>query len=104
MTNSIKEITKLCEKNLEILQHISPENLYVCKNEDIIANPRLQLSKLCSFLQISASADYLNACASQVIRKPTMSRFEVEWSQENKRQVASLIEKYDFFSGYDWQP
>ena len=103
ITNYIKELTCGCENNTEILKHISSDNVYICRNEDIIANPRLQLSKLCSFLEVSAPADYLDACAAQVIDKPTRSRFEVDWSPENKQQVASLIERYDFFSGYDWQ-
>ena len=67
----------------------------------MVADPKLQLTKLCEFVQVPVSPDYLDSCASCVHEKPNRRRFEFEWTPKQKQEVASLIEKYDFFSGYD---
>jgi len=102
MTAQIELISNHCENNMKILEQINPDDLFVCKNEDVIENPKQQLRKLCDFLEVAAPVDYINDLASLVITKPTSDRFYTDWSPKDKQKVASLIEKYDFFSGYDW--
>ena len=99
---SIKDIAELCENNQKILEQIDSSDVFICKNEDLIANPKLQITKLCDFLKVSASADYINACASRVINKPTNSRFKIDWSDQHKEKINSLIKKYDFLYSYDF--
>ncbi len=92
----------LCEKNVEILKNSDPQDVFMSKHEDMVANPRSQLAKICDFLQVPVSPDYLDDCASVVNKEVHKSRMDYDWTKDKKRNIASLIGKYDFFSGYDW--
>ena len=89
--------------NIKILKQVNPQDIFVSKHEKMVADPGLQLTKLCEFVQVPVSPDYLDSCASCVHEKPNRRRFEFEWTSEQREKVASLIEQYDFFSGYDWE-
>ncbi|MBC6414275.1 MAG: sulfotransferase [Chromatiales bacterium] len=98
----IEAMEIVCSDNQKILKQIDSNDVLICKNEDLIANPKLQITRLCDFLKVSASADYINACASCVFNKPTNERLELDWSGEHKQKINSLIKKYDFLYGYDY--
>ena len=101
MDEAIESISEVCEWNQKILEQIDSNDVFICRNEDLIANPKLQITRLCDFLKVSTSADYINACASRVVNKPTKSEFKPEWSNQHKEKINSLIKKYDFLSSYD---
>ena len=103
LKQSISYIAKLSMDNIKILKLIDPQNLFVSRHEKMVADPRLQLTKICEFLQVPPSPDYLDNCASCIHEKPHRRRFEFDWTSEQKQEVASLIAQYDFFSGYDWE-
>ena len=102
-TDAISFVEKWSEENMKFLKLIDPQDIFVSRHEEMVVDPRLQLTKLCEFVQVSASPDYLDSCASCVHEKPNRRRFEFEWIPKQKQEVASLIEQYDFFSGYDWE-
>ncbi len=102
-TRAISFIKELSEQNMKLFKSINPQDIFVSRHEEMVADPRLQLTKLCEFVQVSASPDYLDSCASCVHEKPSRRRFEFDWTPKQKQEVASLIEQYDFFSGYDWE-
>ncbi|MBC6413920.1 MAG: sulfotransferase [Chromatiales bacterium] len=101
LDKAIKIFAELCERNQKILEQIDSNDVFICRNEDLIANPKLQITRLCDFLKVSASADYINTCASCVVNKPTNSRLKIDWSDQHKQKINSLIKKYDFLSSYD---
>ncbi len=103
LKQSISYIAKLSMDNMKILKQIDPRDIFVSKHEEMVADPRLQLTKLCEFVQVSVSPDYLDSCGSYVHEKPHRRRFEFDWTSEQKQEVVSLIEQYGFFSGYDWE-
>ena len=95
-------LLNLCEKNIEILKNSDSQNVFIAKHEDMVVNPYSQLAKICDFLQVPISPDYLDDCASIVSKEVHESRNEYDWTENEKHNIASLIKKYDFFSGYDW--
>ena len=101
--DAISYVEELSEQNMRLLKLIDPQDIFVSRHEEMVADPRLQLTKLCEFVQVPVSPDYLDSCASCVHEKPNRRRFEFEWTPKQKQEAASLIEQYDFFSGYDWQ-
>ena len=102
-TDAISFAEKWSKENRKLLKRIDSQDIFVSKHEEMVADPRLQLTKLCEFVQVPVSPDYLDSCASCVHEKPHRRRFEFEWTPKQKQEVASLIEQYDFFSGYDWE-
>ena len=97
----INKLIETCMLNKELLKQIDSQDVFYARHEDMVANPRSQLAKICDFLQVSAPPDYLDDCASVVDKKPHKSRLRHDWTKDEKQTIASLIEKYDFFSEYD---
>ena len=104
-TNAVKLISIFCENNIKILEQIHPKDVFISKHEDMVNDPRAQLIKLCDFLELPAPLDYLDDCASQVVRVLHKSRLKKDWTKgrNQRKKIAELIEKYDFFSGYNWE-
>ncbi len=102
-TDAISFVEKWSEENMKLFKLIDPKDIFISRHEEMVADPRLQLTKLCEFVQVPVSPDYLDNCASCVHEKPNRRRFEFEWTSEQRETVESLIEQYDFFSGYDWE-
>ena len=100
---AISFIEELSKNNMEILKQTDPKDIFISRHEEMIAHPSLQLAKMCEFVQVSVSPDYLDSCTSCVQTEPHRRRFVFDWTWIQKRRVASLIKKYNFFSGYDWK-
>ena len=102
MAENIKIFSKRCTKSLNILSLVKTQHVFMNRHEDMVATPTEQLAKLCRFLGVEASEDYLNDCAAVVHEKPRKSRYELDWTEEQKEKVAEMIEQYDFLSHYSW--
>ncbi|MXX99053.1 MAG: sulfotransferase [Gammaproteobacteria bacterium] len=92
-----------CKRSEKILKRIDPQDIFLYRHEDMCKDPRRQLARLCDFLQVPILADYIEDCASRVVQEPYKSRLDINWSPELKEMITRMIEKYDFFSGYDWE-
>ena len=103
ITKRIKnQFVERCEIAKKLIELSKADHIFINRHEDMVASPGNQLSKLCDFLRVPAFPDYLNDCASVVHEKPNKSRYELDWSEQQKEEVAKLIDQYDFFSGYSW--
>ncbi len=103
ITRRIKnQFVEQCEIAKKLIELSKAESIFINRHEDMVASPVDQLAKLCDFLRVPAFPDYLNDCASVVYKKANKSRYELDWSKQQKKEVAKLIDKYDFFSGYSW--
>ena len=91
-----------CEIAEKIFELVGTQNIFINKHEGMVASTTDQLNKLCDFLKVPTFPDYLNDCATVVSKKPNKSRHELEWPQEQKEEMAKLIDKYHFFAGYSW--
>ena len=101
--NGMRFIKNLSMRNMKIREQIHPQDVFISRHEDLLENPNQHLTKLCDFLQVPVSPDYLDSCASCIVRAPHKRRFGFDWTPEQKQELVSLIGKYDFFSGYDWE-
>ena len=70
------------------------------RHEDFIAEPREQLERLCDFLELEATPDYLEACAAIVFESANKARFAADWTPELIDRVAAEIERFPFLAGY----
>ncbi len=106
MNKSLCNLMRKFHRKCRIVKYpftvIKAEDIFINRHEDMVASPVDQLSKLCDFLGVPALPDYLNDCASVVDKKANKSRYELDWSEQQKEEVAKLIDKYHFLSGYSW--
>lgn len=67
---------------------------------DLVKNPVESMSKICQFIQITCSDDYLQACTKVVDPTPSTTRNYVVWSKEHMNRMYSEIEQYPFLAHY----
>jgi len=67
---------------------------------EIIKNPVETLRKVCQFLEITCTEQYLLDCAATVDPVPSITRDFIEWTAGQKNTVYNMMKKYSFFEGY----
>ena len=102
MKSCFNRFIKYCKLGKKLIDKSSPDQVFLWRLEDHIADPQQKLSELCSFLNIESTQAYLDDCAKIFYKKPSRSRYFIDWHDDYKAQVAAAIEQYDFFSGYSW--
>jgi hypothetical protein len=70
--------------------------------EDLIAEPRETLARICRFLGLRPDAKYLSDCAGIVFESPKKSRRKLQWSDSQKRAVQERAGEYDWLRHYDF--
>ena len=72
--------------------------------EDLLADPRGTLSRLCAFLGVEAPPDYLDACAAILFDAPHRSRFDAAWPGDVVELVRRRIAACPFLRAYASDP
>ena len=96
------QFVRQCNFTEKLSNLAGTQNIFINRHEDMVASPTGQLSKLCDFLKVPAFPDYLGDCATVIHKKPRKSRHELEWPPKQREEMAKLIDKYHFLSGYSW--
>ena len=97
----IPQYFKLAEGNAWLKRRLGKDVLDV-RHEALIEDPKKELRKTCEFLDLDATKDYLEDCASIIYKKPHKSRKEAPWTPELIEEVRERMEKYQFFSDYEY--
>ena len=69
---------------------------------EIVKNPVETLRRICQFLEITCTEQYLQDCAVTVDPVPSITRDFIEWSAEQKKTVYEMMRKYPFLEGYSF--
>ena len=69
---------------------------------EIVKNPAGTFRKICKFLEITCTEQYLQDCAATVDPIPSITRGFIEWTAEQKNTVNEKMKKYSFFEGYSF--
>ncbi len=72
-------------------------------HEAYILDPITELRNLCQALDLPATKEYLETCATIVFDKPKKSRLGIPWPDSLKHEVQQRINTYDFLRGYTWE-
>lgn len=79
---------------------LDPEQICTATHEAILADPRVELVRLCAFLGVTAERDYLDACASILFQSPSQSRHKVNWSDAQRSLIDRRIAEFELLRGY----
>lgn len=101
--SSNNEYFTISHKLIKVLPMFSEDEIFPVKHEEFIASPKENLRRACEFLDMECAEEYLNACATIAYPSPHKTRFKVQWTSEQKAQVAELIRKYPWFEGYTYE-
>jgi len=70
---------------------------------EIVKNAAETLRKICEFLEITCTEQYLQDCAATVDPVPSITRDFITWTAEQKTRVYEEMKKYSFFTGYSYE-
>jgi hypothetical protein len=99
-TDASSDYSRQCRTLLELRERIDPEDLVTVRYEDFVRGPQESLRRVCGFLGLEASDDYLEACASIVDPAFRPERRLVEWRPEQIEAVRTMIEQTPFLDRY----
>ena len=69
-------------------------------NKDIIANPKTTIQRICVFLDVFCSDDYLNSVSKRIFRDESRTRYNVVWTNDHILKIKENILKYDNLKQY----
>ena len=69
--------------------------------EDLIADPAKTISKICRFLDVECSADYLQMCVDKTFKNVSESRHLVQWDPQTLPQLIDALRTFPFFEKYN---
>ena len=90
------------KKNYNLIQRFG-SSVLTLHSEDVIANPKEPLKKLCKFLEVTCTEDYLNDCASIIYKSTSKSRRTIVWSHSHKQKVEEAINDIPFLRRYTFE-
>jgi hypothetical protein len=101
----IQDLFSLCETVTDFKETLEPDEIIELRHESFVQEPERQLAKVCSFLGVDASDEYLRDCGSIVFERPHKSRFEgpVEWDSEMIELVRDEAGRFPFLNGYSFE-
>lgn len=103
LRDSIEHYFYMVEGVAQLRREIAPEDLFEIAHESIIADPRHQLTNLCTFLGVRAPEDFLSDCASIVYAKPNQTRKHSVWTPERIDEIHTRIKQYPFLAAYHFE-
>jgi len=70
--------------------------------ENLVYNVSKEVGRICDFLEVSCSKEYVEACQQKVFSRPSESRHLVAWPEAVKTRVARMIKRISFFRRYSF--
>jgi sulfotransferase family protein len=103
LRTAVADYFSRCEMNAELKELLGSSAVLDARHESFIEDPRSALRRLCGFLDLGYTEDYLEDCASIVFGAPRKSRHDVGWSAASLDAVRTGIGRFDFLKGYSYE-
>ena len=68
--------------------------------KDLITNPTVIVNKMCDFLRVPCSNNYLNTVGRKIFSSESKTRYKVAWTDEQLSEIRENILKYDTLRRY----
>ncbi|HSH59753.1 MAG TPA: sulfotransferase [Acidimicrobiales bacterium] len=96
---AVEEYLRLCA-TADQLRTVDRSSVLDVRHEDLLASPKQVLRKLCRFVGLDASDEFIDACAGILFSSPHRTREDVAWTPQLIEEVAEAVERYEFLRGY----
>jgi hypothetical protein len=101
LAEAIADFAAMTDVNERLLQE-GKYAVATIRHEDLIADPRGQLARLCDYIGVDPEPGYLEACAGIVYESPHRTRDRVEWSDQDRHAVDEIVARHEFLRGYSF--
>jgi len=68
--------------------------------KDLITNPMVIINRMCDFLRVSCSNNYLNTVSQKMFSSESKTRYKVAWTNEQLSEIKENILKYNTLRRY----
>lgn len=103
VARSVRHYFELCAAVATVKARVPTQEVIDVRHEDMLADVDGSLDRLCSFLNLEISPDYLRACRQIAFLFPHRTRYFVVWTPQLHREVREGIARFDFLHGYTYQ-
>ena len=79
-----------------------PGSIIDVPSMEIVKKPVETLQRICQFLEVTCTEQYLLDCAATVDPVPSITRDFIEWTAEQKNTVYSMMKNYSFLEEYSF--
>ncbi|XP_065890356.1 uncharacterized protein [Dysidea avara] len=101
-TNSIDSqlIDKVIENYFGLFQAIETAkqkynlNMLQVYGSDLVADPKITISKLFKFLEVSVSDELVDVCSRKVFEEDSKLRYKIQWQDEHISTIKKQIKKF----------
>ena len=102
LERNLNLIKSLASAIMKLTDLIGPSNVLELHNSELVSDPNSTLTKICAFLEVDCSPDYLQACSGKVFNSVSKSRELVVWPKRLQSMVEDMIKSYPFFKRYSF--
>ena len=95
-------ILKYRDLNETIVKLKRSEDILVVNHEFVITQMHNTLEKISQFLDISFDPIWRDNVRKAVWKKPRVTRKTIKWTQQQKKIVQDMCDKYEWLKGYDY--
>ena len=103
LLKSIKSTFKLADSVSSMTNSVFNKSMVLeVHNHELVSDTEKTMHKLCQFLGIVCSPNYVRSCARKVFPKVSRTRFAVDWPEDLKLLVVRRLDDYPFFKQYSF--
>ena len=89
-------------KAIEEAEKVLNLDLMRIHNVEFVSQPRVVIGKLCKFLGVGCSEEFINKCSEKIFNKESKTRYKLKWQDYQIKEIKANIQKLDSLSGYDF--
>ena len=103
LTKVSREILSIAKANSDLL-HDPNCNMTVFEvhNADYINHPRETVQRMCKFLEVECSEQYLQSCEKKAFKEGFRTRELIQWPPELIKEIENDMKKYPFLVRYSF--
>ena len=87
---------------MEITELMGVDNVLELHNDELVESPRATLTKICTFLDVDCSPQYINTCSNKVFKSVSKSRDLVVWPKRLRNEMEHMIDTCPFLHRYSF--
>lgn len=89
-----------CEATAALHERLSAENLTVSHHADLLANPDLELTRLCKFLKLSPCASHIAAVKKALLPQPRKTSARIDWNPADVAEITRRMGDFGTLARY----
>jgi hypothetical protein len=89
-----------CDAAEAIRARLPADRFLDCHHDDLLADPRIEIERLCRFLDLSIDPDHIGAVREKLFSQPRRTRTLIAWKDEDVEAIKAGIARFEFLSRY----